>query len=114
ELAGAPALPTQTERHRVDLLPIAELLARKYAIVVPSEALHTEALVISLGHPRAVEGEPRLLSSVIDENVSPMNRLTRRNIHNILVLAERLASLTRLFHIRRRAHRHLSVDAIVL
>jgi SAM-dependent methyltransferase len=114
ELAGAPGLPARVERLRLDLQPISDALARRHAITVRSDAREIHAMIIPLGHPRTVEAEPRLLSGVLDETTSPRRRLTRRNIHNVLLLAERLASLTHLLHARRRAHRHLTADAIVM
>jgi 5-bromo-4-chloroindolyl phosphate hydrolysis protein len=43
-----------------------------------------------------------------------MRRLNRRDLHNVLKLTERLARLLRMMHRERRAHRHLSVDAIIV
>jgi SAM-dependent methyltransferase len=114
ELAGSPGLPPRVELYRVDLRPVREFLAGRSGQVAPSEPLELQVMVIPLEPPRTVEAAPRVLSSVIDDTAAPGRRLTRRNIHNILILAERLAALTRLLHMRGRAHRHLSVDAIVV
>src|SRR5262249_31805308 len=114
ELAGWPGLPARVERIGVDLRSIRGVLREKHAIECRAESLAMDALVIPLGYPRPVEAEPRLLSGVIDETMAPVRRLTRRDIHNVLILADRLASLTRLLHRKRRAHRHLSVDAVVI
>jgi SAM-dependent methyltransferase len=117
ELAGWPGLPTRIERVDLDLRFDARALKEledKHGIHVRDQALAMTAMIIPLGFPRTVEAEPRLLRGVIDGTAAPARRLTRRDIHNVVLVAERLATLTRLLHRRRRAHRHLSVDAIVL
>ena len=112
-LAGWPGIPARIERLTFGLGAFRDALSR-YRIEYRQDMPEIRALMIPLGVPRTVEAEPRLLSSVIDETAAPIRRLTRRDIHNALLLAERLATLTRLLHRRRRAHRHLSVDAIVI
>jgi len=114
ELAGWPGLPSHIEAVQVDLRGAGQLMRSKHGIDLHHDSLVMPALIISMGRPRTVEAVPRLLSSVIDEIAAPTRRLTRRAIHNALTLAERLATLTRLFHLHKRAHRHLSVNAVVL
>ncbi len=114
QLAGWPGLPARVETLRIDLRPLGEALRRQHHLHVHDEALAMDALVLPLGQLRTNEAEPRPLRSIIDETASPMRRLSRRDIHNVLTLAERLAQLLRMLHRERRAHRHLSVDSIVL
>jgi SAM-dependent methyltransferase len=113
-LAGWPGLPARVEPLRIDLRSLGDALRRQHHVVGDDEALAMDALVIPLGQLRTNEAEPRVLRSIIDETVSPMRRLSRRDIHNALTLAERLAQLLRMLHRERRAHRHLSVDSIIL
>ncbi|HEX8109072.1 MAG TPA: hypothetical protein VF516_15170, partial [Kofleriaceae bacterium] len=113
-LAGWPGLPPRVETLRIDLRSLGEALRRQHHVHVHDEALAMDALVLPLGQLRTNEAEPRLLRSIIDETASPMRRLSRRDIHNALTLAERLAQLLRMLHRERRAHRHLSVDSIVV
>ncbi|HEY0986989.1 MAG TPA: hypothetical protein VGD80_08055, partial [Kofleriaceae bacterium] len=112
--AGWPGLPSRVEQLRVDLRSLGAVLRRQYGVQVHDDLLVMDALVLPLGHPRTIEAEPRLLSSIIDQTASPMRRLSRRDIHNILILAEQLARLLRTLHRERRAHRHVSVDSIVV
>jgi SAM-dependent methyltransferase len=112
---GWPGLPARVERAEVQLdAGVLDSLRHKHGVQVVAGPLAVQALIVPLGHPRTAEAEPRLLTAVIDATPAAPRRLTRRDIHNVLILAERLAMLIRLLHRERRAHRHLSVDAIVL
>jgi SAM-dependent methyltransferase len=113
-LAGWPGLPAHVEQHRIDLRPLGEALRRQHRVHVPDDALAMDALVLPLGRPRTTEFEPRVLRSILDETANPMRRLSRRDLHNALRLAERLARLLRMLHRERRAHRHVSVDSIIV
>lgn len=113
-LAGWPGLPVRVEQHRIDLRPLGEALRRQHRVHVHDDALAMDALVLPLGQLRTTEAEPRVLRSILDETASPMRRLSRRDLHNALKLAERLARLLRMLHRERRAHRHLSVDSIIV
>jgi SAM-dependent methyltransferase len=112
---GWPGLPARIERAEVQLdAGVLDGLRHRHGVLVAGGPLAVQALIVPLGHPRTAEAEPRLLTAVIDATPAAPRRLTRRDIHNVLILAERLAMLIRLLHRERRAHRHLSVDAIVL
>lgn len=113
-LAGWPGLPARVEQHRIDLRPLGDALRRQHRVHVHDEALVMDAMVLPLGQLRTTEAEPRVLRSIIDETASPMRRLSRRDLHNTLKLAERLARLLRMLHRERRAHRHLAVDSIIV
>jgi SAM-dependent methyltransferase len=113
-LAGSPGLPARVEQHRIDLRSLGDALRRQHRIHVHDDALAMDALVLPLGQLRTSESEPRVLRSILDEAASPMRRLSRRDLHNALKLAERLARLLRMLHRERRAHRHLTVDSIIV
>jgi SAM-dependent methyltransferase len=113
-LAGWPGLPARVEQHRIDLRALGDVLRRQHRVHVHDDALAMDALVLPLGQLRTSEAEPRVLRGILDETASPMRRLNRRDLHNVLKLTERLARLLRMMHRERRAHRHLSVDAIIV
>jgi SAM-dependent methyltransferase len=113
-LAGWPGLPARVEQHRIDLRPLGDALRRQHRVHVHDDALAMDALVLPIGQLRTCEAEPRVLRSILDETASPMRRLSRRDLHNALKLAERLARLLRMLHRERRAHRHVLVDSIVV
>jgi SAM-dependent methyltransferase len=112
--AGWPGLPSRVEQVRVDLHSLGSMLRAQYSVAPPDDMLVMDAMILSLGSPRTLEAAPRVLSHIIDQTTIPMRRLSRRDLHNLLTAAKQLASLLRLLHRERRAHRHISVDSIVV
>lgn len=112
--AGWPGLPSGADAVRVDLRALGRALRAQYGAGVHDDLLVMDAMILSLGNPRTIDAQPRVLRAIVDDAVTPVRRLSRRDIHNVLTTARQLASLLRLFHRERRAHRHVSVDAIVV
>jgi SAM-dependent methyltransferase len=112
--AGWPGLPCSVEPARIDLSSLGGMLHARYSIAAHDHLLVMDAVILSLGNPRTLEAEPRVLSSIVDDAAAPVRRLSQRDIRNVLATARQLASLLRLLHRERRAHRHISVDAIVV
>jgi SAM-dependent methyltransferase len=112
--AGWPGLPYRVEHARVDLRSLGHMLQTQHGIAAHGDLLAMDAVILSLGNPRTIEAEPRVLTSIVDETATPVRRLSPRDIRNVLATAQQLASLLRLLHRERRAHRHVSVDSIVV